>query len=198
MLELEDGDYDEWQASQLFTWTYTNKTTSWLMHSWSIFGAWTSHRQTRIHKTHNDSDLWEATTITLIVFSMLGHGASTQISFCPGTPKLGIPKFLTFSGRKSNWLTPSPSFGHNLCFKYSNGTCEHILNNYVWNFFQWYKELFNPMSFDPCNRLLKIRESIRTPTPKAGTLLGVCGFIPSHFPTLPGFIFGPHLCKPLL
>jgi hypothetical protein len=25
-------------------------------------------------------------------------------------------------------LTPGPSFGHNLCFKYSNGTCEPILD----------------------------------------------------------------------
>jgi hypothetical protein len=42
------------------------------------------------------------------------------------------------------------------------------------------------MSFDPCNRPLKIQESIETPTPKVGVDLGVWGFIPSHFPTLPG------------
>jgi hypothetical protein len=34
--------------------------------------------------------------------------------------------------------------------------------------FQQYKELFNPMSFGPCNRLLKIRKSIWTPIPKVG------------------------------
>ncbi len=28
-------------------------------------------------------------------------------------------------------LTPDPSFGHNLCFKYRNGSCELILNIYV-------------------------------------------------------------------
>jgi hypothetical protein len=44
-------------------------------------------------------------------------------------------------------------------------------------------EIFNPRSFDPCNRLLKIWEFIKTPTPKMGAHLGVCGFIPSHFPT---------------
>jgi len=33
------------------------------------------------------------------------------------------------------------------------------------------------MSFDPCNRLLKIHESIKIPTPKVGAHLGVCGFI---------------------
>ncbi len=39
--------------------------------------------------------------------------------------------------------------------------------------FQWYKELFNSMSFDPYNRLLKIQESIETPTPKVRAHLGV-------------------------
>jgi hypothetical protein len=42
---------------------------------------------------------------------------------------------------------------------------------------------FNSLSFDPCNRSLKIRESIVTPIPKVETPLGVWGFIPSHFPT---------------
>jgi hypothetical protein len=36
------------------------------------------------------------------------------------------------------------------------------------------------MGFDPCNRPLKIRESIRTLTLKVGTHLGVWRFIPSH------------------
>jgi hypothetical protein len=42
------------------------------------------------------------------------------------------------------------------------------------------------MGFDPCNCFQKIWESIKTPTPKVGVHLGVGGFIPSHFPTLPG------------
>jgi hypothetical protein len=28
-------------------------------------------------------------------------------------------------------FTPDPSFGHNFCFKYSNGSCKPILNIYV-------------------------------------------------------------------
>jgi hypothetical protein len=36
------------------------------------------------------------------------------------------------------------------------------------------------MSFDPCNGLSKIQESIGTPIPKVGINLGVWGFIPSH------------------
>jgi hypothetical protein len=83
------------------------------------------------------------------------------------------------------------SFDHNLCFKYPNGSCKPILGIYVPKSFQWYKESFNPMNFDPCNRLLKIWESI-------GIHLGVWGFILSHFPTLlrtwnvtPGLHFSP-------
>ncbi len=83
-------------------------------------------------------------------------------------------------------LTPNPSFGHNLCFKYSNGSCELNLDINVSRSFQWYEEPFSPMSFDPCNFLLKIWESIGSPTPKVGTHLGMCGFIPSHSPTLLG------------
>jgi hypothetical protein len=80
--------------------------------------------------------------------------------------------------------TPDPSFGHNLCFKYPNGSCKPIVDIYVPRAFQWYKEIFNPMCFDPCNCSLKIWESIKTPTPKVGVHLGVWGFILSHYPTL--------------
>ncbi len=75
------------------------------------------------------------------------------------------------------------SFGHNLCFKYSNGTWKLILDIYVPRAFQWYKELFNPMNFDPWNHSLKIWKSIETPIPKVGAHLEVCGCIPSHLST---------------
>ncbi len=101
-------------------------------------------------------------------------------------------------------LTPSPSFGHNLCFMCPNGSCEPILDIYVPRDFQWYKERLNSMNFNPCNHPLKIRKSIRTPTPKMGVHLGVWGFIPSHSFALPGawnvnlgFTLGLHLRKPL-
>jgi len=96
----------------------------------------------------------------------------------------GDSRFLMV-GSQIGILTPDPSFGHNLCFKYPNGSFKLILNIYVQRAFQWYKELFNPMNFDPYNRLLKIRKSIRTLAPKVGARLKVCGFIPSHSPTLP-------------
>jgi hypothetical protein len=101
-------------------------------------------------------------------------------------------------------LTPNFSFGHNLCFRCPNGSCEPISDIYFWRAFQWYKERFNPMNFDLCNCPLKIWESIGIPTPKMGVHLGVWGFIPSHFFALPrtwnvtpGLSLGPHLCKPL-
>jgi hypothetical protein len=83
-------------------------------------------------------------------------------------------------------LTPSPFFGHNLCFKRPNESWEPILHIYVSRTFQWYKEIFNPLSFDPYNRPLKMWESMRILAPKMETPLGVWGFIPSHSLTLLG------------
>jgi len=82
-------------------------------------------------------------------------------------------------------LTPSLYFGHNLCFKYPNGSCEPILDFYVSRIFQWYKKTFNPMNFDPYNCPLKIQKSIETPIPKVEVHLGMWGFIVSHSSTLP-------------
>jgi hypothetical protein len=100
-------------------------------------------------------------------------------------------------------LTPNLSFGHNFCYRYSNGLCKPNLDIYVLEAFQYYKELFNPMSFDPSNYSLKIRESIGTPTPKVGVQLGVCGLFPSHSLTIlgvwmmfSGCTFGLHLSCP--
>jgi hypothetical protein len=69
------------------------------MHSWSIFGAWTSHGQTQTHLIHHSMDLKEATTFPLIVFYVLGHGASTQMSFCIETPKLESKNSLNWDFR---------------------------------------------------------------------------------------------------
>ncbi len=88
--------------------------------------------------------------------------------------------WLLVVGNQIDTLTPDLSFGHNLCYKYSNGSCKPILDIYVSRTFQWYNELFNSMSFDPWNPSLKIWESIGILTFKVGVHLGVCGFIPSH------------------
>jgi hypothetical protein len=52
---------------------------------------------TRTHKSHHGLDLGEATTFPLIVYSVFGHGISSQMSFCletPKIPKIGIPATL--------------------------------------------------------------------------------------------------------
>jgi hypothetical protein len=57
------------------------------MHSWSTFGAKTSHEQTWIDKTHHNLDFGEATTFSLIIYFVPLHEAHIQMTFCPGTPK---------------------------------------------------------------------------------------------------------------
>jgi hypothetical protein len=94
--------------------------------------------------------------------------------------------WLLMVGSQIDNLTLGSSFGHNLCFKCSNGSCKPTLDFYVPRAFQWYKKLLNPMGFDPCNHFLKIPESIWTPTPKMEVHLGVWVFILSHSLTILG------------
>ncbi len=102
-------------------------------------------------------------------------------------------------------MTFELSFGHNSCYKYSDGSGKLILDIYFLRFFQWYKEVFNPMNFDLSNRFLNISDSIRSPTFKMKVHLGVWRFIPSPFFTfswmwmwLPGYTISSHLSMPLL
>ncbi len=84
---------DELWTNQLFTWTCTNQTTSWLVHNWSIFGAQTNHKHTQIHKVHHGPDLGEPTTFPLIVFSVLKHGVAPKCHFVSKSPKLRFSQF---------------------------------------------------------------------------------------------------------
>jgi hypothetical protein len=85
-------------------------------------------------------------------------------------------------------------------FKYSNETCEPILNIYILRVFQWYKLILNSMSFNPCNHYLKIWESIKTSIPKVRVHLGMWGvhsftlfYTPENTGSFLGFTLGPHL-----
>jgi hypothetical protein len=69
----------------------------------------TSHEQTRTHKIHYSRDLGEATTFPFIVFFVLGHRASTQMSFCPRTSS-GSPEILKIG-------TPMTLAAHNFVCK---------------------------------------------------------------------------------
>jgi hypothetical protein len=93
-------------------------------------------------------------------------------------------------------LTPCLSFGHKLCFRCPNGSCEHILDIYVSIVFQWYKDIFKARDFDPCNCSLKIWESTGTTTPNMGIHLGVWVFILTLSHT-PRSFFWPDLLQNL-
>jgi hypothetical protein len=99
------------------------------------------------------------------LFNDIWHVTCTQGNW-------GDPWLLVVGGQIAN-LTPCLSFGHNLCFKCPNGSCKPILDIYIPRSFQWYKEILDPMGFDPYNCFLKIRKSIRTPTPKMKALRNV-------------------------
>jgi hypothetical protein len=68
-------------------------------------------------------------------------------------------------------------------FKYPNESCELILDICLSKKFQWYKKVFNPMNFGPCNHPLKVQKFIELQILK-WELAWECVFIPSHFPTL--------------
>jgi hypothetical protein len=88
--------------------------------------------------------------------------------------------WLLVVGSQINNLTHGPSFGHNLCFRCPNGSCEPISDIYVLKAFQWYNKCFDPMSFDPCNCPLKIWESIWYSNSQNGSSLGSVRVHSSH------------------
>jgi hypothetical protein len=164
------------------------------MHSWNTFGVRTSQKQIRTHKTHHSLNLGEANTL----YSMVGHRTSIQMTFCPETPKW--ESWLLVVKSQIGDLTPDPSFGHNLCFRCPNGSCEPISDIYIRRASQWFNNSSIHWVLIPAITLWRFG----IPIPKVGTPLGVWGFIPSHsltFPrtwdVTPGLHLGPPPCKPL-
>jgi hypothetical protein len=88
-------------------------------------------------------------------------------------------------------LTPGPSFGHNLCFKCQNGSCELILDIQVPRDFQWYKELLNFNEFWPLWLLSKNLEVHRDSNSQSGSSLGS---VKVHSLTL-SYTFGSMRCE---
>jgi hypothetical protein len=77
-------------------------------------------------------------------------------------------------------LISDSSFGHNLCFKYLNGSCEPNLDIYI-------EELSNDIRNTSIQWVLtiviifwKFKNPFETLTPTMGIHLGVWGFTPSH------------------
>jgi len=81
-------------------------------------------------------------------------------------------------------LTPSPSFGHNLCFRYPNERCEPILDMYVPRAFQWYKKHLKPLGLTHEIALWRFRNPSGLHLP-SGSCLGsvrVHSLTPSYTP----------------
>ncbi len=198
MLKLWNGDHDKWQVNQLFTRTCTNQT-NWLMHSWNTFvHGWTMRAASKCHIVPKFLklgllELWRPVTSCsdLQLKRCLKKNfsprrkISNNIWHATYTHIIQGDYWLLVVGSQIGTLTLNPSFNHNLCYKYSNGSWEPILDIYVSKVFQWYKEFFNTLKFDSLNLSLKIRNSIGIPTLKVRIDLGICGFIPSHSLTLP-------------
>jgi len=83
----------------------------------------------------------------------------------------GDSRLLVIKSQIDN-LTPGLSFGHNLCFKCPNGSCEPILNIYVPRAFQWYKKIFNPMGCDPLQSFSKYSKIHHDSNSQHGSSLG--------------------------
>jgi hypothetical protein len=88
---------------------------------------------------------------------------SNGVSHSTCTHRGQVDSRLLMVGSQIVNLIPDPSFGHNLCFRCPNGPCKAIFDIYTSIAFQWYKEHPNARCFDPCNWILKFRESRRTP-----------------------------------
>jgi len=59
-----------------------------------------------------------------------------------------VDSWIFLVGSQTGNLTPSPSFGHNLCFRCPNEQCKPISDICIPRAFQWYKERHKPLSFD--------------------------------------------------
>ncbi len=91
-------------------------------------------------------------------------------------------RFVIFCDWESNAnLTPGSSFGHNLCFKYSNGSCEPILYIYVPRYFQWYKEIIEIQWVWSLQSLFENLEVHQDSNSQSGSSLGS---VEVHFLTL--------------
>jgi hypothetical protein len=88
---------------------------------------------------------------------------SNIVLHCPSARWKRVDSRLLAVESQTVSLTPGPSFAHNLGCKCPNGSCEAILDIYISRPFQRYKKHPNARCFDPYNRRLSFRESLRTP-----------------------------------
>jgi hypothetical protein len=108
--------------------------------------------------------LKQSSSICQKLFNIMFHVTYTQQN--------RVNSQLVVIGSQIANLTLDLSFGPNLGFRCPNGQCEPILDIYVSINFQWYKEIFKLMGFDPFNHALKIQESIWDSNSQHGNSLG--------------------------
>jgi hypothetical protein len=115
-----------------------------------LCGIITSGADLRLGRVLNQScsPCWELSNDVL-------HATCTQGNW--------VNSWLSVVGSQIANLTPGLSFGHNLCCRCPNESCEPILDIYTSIAFQWYKKLPNTRCFDLCNRTPNFWESRRTP-----------------------------------
>jgi hypothetical protein len=77
-------DLEDRKAIQSLTWACTNQTTSLIVRSWNTM---VHERTTGKPYSQNSSRPGFGGNHNLVVYFVLGHGTSTQMSFCPGTLK---------------------------------------------------------------------------------------------------------------
>jgi len=88
---------------------------------------------------------------------------SNGVSHFTWTHRNQVDSWFLVVGSQTANLIPGLSFDHSLCYRYSNGSCEAILDIYISRPFQWYKKHLNAKCFDFCNHVLSFQESWRTP-----------------------------------
>ncbi len=97
VLELRDGTRTSWQASLTHTGLHTTHTR-WLIHSWSTFGAKTSHGQHRHTRLTTARTCRKPPPSPFIVYSMTLHGGHIQMAYLSRTirtpPTLRAHNFL--------------------------------------------------------------------------------------------------------
>jgi hypothetical protein len=151
---------EKWQALTTYTGMHKTNTR-WLVHNQSTFGVRTNHGQTLCLSTRPTSKWFFLSRDTQMGVSKLPKSGLSQfgspITLCTylwltwGLKQSYSPHQELFNGiwhatcTQGNWvdswllvvgskivnLTPDLSFGHNLCFRCPNGSCEPILNIYV-------------------------------------------------------------------
>jgi len=128
--------------------------------------------------------------------SNMWHTTYTQVN--QGDSQLLVVKSQTAS------LTPNLFFCHNLCFKYPNVSCEHILDIKFQDIFNGIMKYLIKWFLTREIALWRFTNPSGFQFPRWGPTWECGGSFPhtllhsrEHEMWLPGFIIDPHLCKPL-